>query len=348
MIDTATTHFELSGKILNEHEIQQSALNVAMKNLETHSNPTKTRLFLYLRRAEQVLNKQRPTLANVDRDLLILSKLKLHGSVRNILIPDDHSKQYLIDFVDKQNIMQIKSATAQLCDRLSAGTSEMKSFLDQINMDTSYLKDRVQDSINMYTLREIFAEIKVFMKSLKEKRSKMKRDLQRAYEKLSLVSDAPISAQFSSLALDESRFGESTALSNDGSDMPATASFAALARKGTKNPSLTKVFDSFLHFAAINIKESLPEMAKYELAVRQKTEQLLSSKKKAIAVFISCMKIISNFQMMLHEANIDLDNHNKHMDDFRKRQKGNDLQILPQIVFSYVSIQQMLVEAQWC
>ncbi|KAF1806515.1 hypothetical protein FB192DRAFT_1008541 [Mucor lusitanicus] len=338
LIDTATTHFELSGRILNEHEIQQSALNVAMKNLETHSNPTKTRLFLYLRRAEQVLNKQRPTLANVDRDLLILSKLKIHDSVRNVLIPDDHSKQYLIDFVDKQNIMQIKSATAQLCERLSAGTSEMKGFFDQINTDTSYLKERVQNSINMYTLREIFAEIKVYMKSLKEKRSKMKRDLQRAYEKLSLISDTPITAQFSSLALDESRFGDSTALSNDGSSMPATASFAALTRRGSKTSSSTKVFDSFLHFAAINIKESLPEMAQYELAVRQRTEQLLSSKKKAIAVFVSCMKIISNFQMMLHEANIDLDNHNKHMDDFRKRHKGNDLQILPQIVFSYGAI----------
>ncbi|GAN03349.1 hypothetical protein MAM1_0039c02802 [Mucor ambiguus] len=338
LIDTATTHFELSGRILNEHEIQQSALNVAMKNLETHSNPTKTRLFLYLRRAEQVLNKQRPTLANVDRDLLILSKLKIHDSVRTVLVSDDHSKQYLIDFVDKQNIMQIKSATAQLCDRLSAGTSEMRSFFDQINTDTSYLKERVQASINMYSLREIFAEIKVYMKNLKEKRNKMKRDLQRAYEKLSLISDTPLSAQFNSLALDEYRFGDSTALSNDGSTMPTAASFATLARKGSKPPSSTKVFDSFLHFAAINIKESLPEMAQYELAVRQRTEQLLSSKKKAIAVFISCMKIISNFQMMLHEANIDLDNHNKHMDDFRKRHKGNDLQILPQIVFSYGAI----------
>ncbi|KAL9542244.1 hypothetical protein MBANPS3_008703 [Mucor bainieri] len=338
LIDTATTHYELSVRILNEHEIQQSALNVAMRNLETHSGPTQKRLFRYLRRAEQVLNKQRPILANVDRDLLILSKLKIHNSVRNVLIPDDHSKQYLIDFVDKQNIMQIKSATAQLCDRLSAGTSEMKSFFDQINTDASYLKERVQDSNNMYSLREIFAEIRVYMKRLKEKRSKMKRDLQRAYDKLSLISDTPISAQFNSLALDESRFGDSTTLSNEGSHMPSTASFAPLAKKDSKKPSLTKVFESFLQFATINIKESLPEMAQYEFAVRQRTEQLLNSKKKAIAVFISCMKIISNFQMMLHEANIDIDNHNKHMDDFHERHKGNDLQILPQIVFSYGAI----------
>ncbi|CAO0799710.1 unnamed protein product [Mucor circinelloides] len=335
LIDTAITHFELSGRILNEHEIQQSALNVAMKNLETHSNPIKTKLFLYLRRAEKDLNRQRPTLSRLDRDLLMLSKLKIHNSMRKVLIPDDHSKQYLIDFVDKQNIMQIKSATAQLCDRLSAGISEMKKSLDQINADNSYLNERAQDSINMYTLREIFAEIKIYMKNLKEKRSKMKRDLQRAYEKLSLISDTPISAQFSSLALDESRYGESTALSND---MPNTASFAALARKGSKVSSSSKVFDSFLHFAAINIKESLPEMAKYELAVRQRTEQLLSSKKKAIAMFISCMKAIANFQQLIHDANMDLDSNNKLMDDFYERYKDNDLQILPQLVFSYGAI----------
>ena len=127
----------------------------------------------------------------------------------------------------------------------------------------------------------------------------MKRDLQRAYEKLSLISDTPISAQFSSLALDESRYGESAALSNE---MPNTASFAALARKGSKVSSSSKVFDSFLHFAAINIKESLPEMAKYELAVRQRTEQLLSSKKKAIAMFISCMKAIANSYVSIQQT----------------------------------------------
>ncbi|KAG1078151.1 hypothetical protein G6F42_024400 [Rhizopus arrhizus] len=120
--------------------------------------------------------------------------------------------------------------------------------------------------------------------------------------------------------------------------MPNTASFAALARKGSKVSSSSKVFDSFLHFAAINIKESLPEMAKYELAVRQRTEQLLSSKKKAIAMFISCMKAIANFQQLIHDANMDLDSNNKLMDDFYERYKDNDLQILPQLVFSYGAI----------
>lgn len=344
LLDTSTTHFELSGKIVNELEIQRNALNVAMKNLETHSSPTKTRLSRYLRKADQELAKQRPILVNVDRDLLFLSKLKIHDSVRKVLIPDDQSKQYLIDFVDKKIIVQTKSDTVKLCDRLSVDSAEMKTFIDQIDADTNFLQDRVQRSINMYYLHDLFEEINGFMKKLKEKRTKVKRDLQRAYEKLSLLSETPLSAQFNSLSLVDSRFGESTTLSNDGvspgADMSAIGSFSnALTRRGSKNSSsASKVFDSFLHFAAINIKELLPEMAKCELAVRQRTEQLLNSKRKAISVFINCMRIISSFQMMLHEVNIKMDSNVNFMESFHQRYKSNDLQILPQIVFSYVSI----------
>ncbi|CEP11651.1 hypothetical protein [Parasitella parasitica] len=341
LIDAATTHYELSGKLVNEHEIQRNALNVAMKNLETHSNPTKSKLSRYLRKVEQELSKQRPILANVDRDLLFLNKLRIHDAVKRVLVPDDRSKQYLIDFVDQQVIVEIKSDTMKLCDRISKDFLELKTFLQEIDTDTEFLQDRVQKSINMYSLHDIFEEITGYTKTLRHRRSKMKRDLQRAYEKLSLVSGTPLSGQFNSLSLDESRFGEATALSNDGASPVAetsTAAFTPLTRKNSKNSSSSKIFESFLHFAEINIEESLPEMAKYELAVRKRTEQLLNSKKNAISVLISCMKTVSNFQMILHEVNIQIDSNVSFMENFRKKYKGNDLQILPQIVFSYGAI----------
>ncbi|KAI8643189.1 hypothetical protein BD408DRAFT_342960 [Parasitella parasitica] len=313
LIDAVTTHYELSGRLVNEHEIQRNALNVAMKNLETHTNPTKAKLSRYLRRVEQELSKQKPILANVERDLLFLNKLQIHDSVKSVLIPEDQSKQYLIDFVDQQAIFEIKSDTVKLCDRLSKDFLELKTFLQEIDTDTRFLQDRVQKSINMYTLRDIFQEITSYRKALQQKQSKMKRDLQRAYEKLSLVSSTPLSGQFNSLSTQQTR-------------------------KSSKNASSSKVFESFLHFAQINIEESLPKMAEYELAVRKRTDQLLNSKKNAISVLISCMKAVSNFQMILHEVNIQIDNNASFMEDFRKKYKGNDLQILPQIVFSYGAI----------
>jgi hypothetical protein len=342
LIKATTAHAQLSKTIVEEQKSQSMALNVAIKNLEKHRKNSEICIQQFVSTSERELHRQQALLSSVDNDLVILKHVRVHPAIAKILEPSNQGKRRLLDFLDVGHVDLVRADTVELCEFLSFHIKVLKQEMVNLAADEKEFHLGVAENMNLHDLDGTLSDIQALQLKTKYLRDKTKRDLRRIAEKISTMLNKPISALFESLSLNEQpSMMEST--SSSSSSQRFESSFSVKPTSTTRGPSdipssAKRTFDAFTHLTEIHVKDYLPKMANYEGVVRQKTCELVMSKRKSISTFIRNMAVVSQFQRHVGTIKPTVDEHTQYLIDFKEKYNGRDLESIRDILFGYVRI----------
>jgi hypothetical protein len=321
------------------------ALNVAITNLEKHRKSSEMCIKQFVSVSERELFRQQALLSSVDNDLIILKHIRVHPAIAKILEPSYQGKRRLSDFLDLGHIDMVKADTAELCEFLSFHIKVLRQEMINLASDEKEFQLGVAENRNLHDLDGTLSDIQALQLKTKYLREKTKRDLRRISEKISNLLNKPISDLFESLSLNEQpSMMESTVSSSSSSSPRFESSFnikSPIVIRGGSNDissSAKRTFDAFTHLTEIHVKDYLPKMANYEETVRQKTSELVLSKRKSISTFIRNMAVVSEFQRHVGTIKPTVDEHTQYLIDFKEKYDGQDLESIRDILFGYVRI----------
>jgi hypothetical protein len=180
-------------------------------------------------------------------------------------------------------------------------------------------------------LDSTLADIQSLEQDLQKRRARTKRDFLRVCEKIAKLLNKPTEAILDSLpatleveAVSTNSLYSSGILSNSRVDI-------------TKPSDKKKAFESMNHLAEFHIMDYIPKLVHYEHAIRQKTMELIMSKRKAIKTFIVNMAIVSRFEQHVGRIQPSVNEHMEYLNEFKHKYNGQDLESLRHILFAYVS-----------
>ncbi|ORZ15638.1 hypothetical protein BCR42DRAFT_40665 [Absidia repens] len=225
LMKTMVSHTILAKTLVEEQKSQSMALNVALTNLETHSEITNRGVQDFYNLAEKELHKQSALLNTADIDLNILRDIQIHPAFisyrtnnSNNIDVDTTSEldkqQSLKDYVDMDQLQTARQDTEDLCQHLTHDIHFLRSVVGELKNYEEELRHQISSDHNLHTLDTMLMDIQDTRDKAQFLRDKIKRDLNRIYSKIADLLQVPLSSLFSSLSLDASTTSTSTSTSN--------------------------------------------------------------------------------------------------------------------------------------
>lgn len=340
-----TAHRQLAKSMVDEHKFQSMALNVALTNLEDHRKLSEASIKDFITRAKKELIRQQTLLNSADNDLNILRHVRIHPSIIPLL---DDNKRRLLDFVDQEHLEQLRTDTGMLCDFLTDQIKLLSEESDRMRLDEKEFCVQVAENTHLHALDALLLDIQQFEENTRQYRKKVNRDLKRVCQKIADLLNKPVSALLESLSQPLS-MAESS-LSSFSSNSSASKLYQPQLRPlelKTTGDAITSaakhMLHAFDHLAQVHIEDYLPSLSEFEMNVRQKTSELIVSKRNSISMFIRNMAVVSEFQRHVGQIQPAIHDNIKYLDQFKETYQHNDLEKLRDVLFSYGAIMIELV-----
>lgn len=301
------------------------ALQVAMTNLESHTRLSEACIQLFVSKAEKEYNRQHSLLISLNDDLTILENVIIHPTISRIISPTDAQKKSLMDFVDVDHIENVRKDTIDLCNYLSTHIKLLKEEMKGLNREEDNFKNQVHISSDLQSLDSILADIQSLEQQIEKKRVRTKRDFFRVCEKIAKLLNKPMETLLDSLP------------ANLEVESDSLGSSSILSEPLIKSSDKKKAFESLNHLAEFHIGDYIPKLIQYEQAIRQKTNELILAKRKAMRTFMVNMAIVSKFEQHVGRIQPSVDEHMYYLNEFKDKYNGQDLESLRHILFAYVS-----------
>lgn len=336
ILRSSAAHSQLAKWIVAEQKMQAMALQVAMTNLESHTRLSEACIQLFVSKAGKEYYKQQSLLNSLNDDLVILRNVKIHSTISSILDPIHRHKRLLLDFVDQSHISIVRDETLQLCNYLAKHIKSLKEEMKALKLEENKFREQVMITSNLQSLDGTLADIQSLEQEIQKKRSRTERDFRRVCDKIAKLLDIPVSSLLETLPA--SFMMNSTLSSLPSSPVSPTIPLTNKRKDDIKASDKKKAFESMYHLAEFHVNDYLPKMAQYEHAIRQKTFDLIMSKRKAIKSFITNMAVVSKFEQHVGRVQPDVDEHMQYLNEFKEKYNGQDLESLRGILFAYVRL----------
>ncbi|KAG2223902.1 hypothetical protein INT45_009354 [Circinella minor] len=353
LIQTLSTHAQLSKNTVNEQKMQSMAINVAMTNLESHSYMANQNITTFSSFAEKELAKHSSLVESTELNLTVLQNIRLHPVIlNNIIISDDNNvdnekegARLLMDFIDTLRIDKAKNGARELCTTLGQELQE----LHDLSIDLKHYEKDLQKQITEYqdlqSLDAVVLDIQEILQKAQFLREKIKRDLSRVYNKISELLHVPISSltnntsnSINIIATTASSLSTGSTLTTD-VGIQLGASGSTNIHSTTTTTTLTshakKTLEAFSHLAEIHIHDYLPKLHGYETTLRQKVVTLILAKRKSIERFLENMGIVSQLQSEIAAVAPRIEDTNRWISTFQDENYTMDLEALQEIIFAY-------------
>ncbi|KAI8340212.1 hypothetical protein BC941DRAFT_242455 [Chlamydoabsidia padenii] len=368
LMKTTTSHTKLAKTLVEEQKAQSMALNVALTNLETHSNITNHGVQDFYTMAEKELDKQLTLLDTADIDLNILRNIQIHPAFINHSTNSNNTmdtltkKQFLADYLDMDQLETARRDTEDLCKDLAQDVQFLRSVVKELQEYEGDLRQEIVKDHNLHTLDSMLMDIQETRDKGQFLRDKIKRDLNRIYSKIADILQVPISSLFANLSLDASTISTSTTTSNTltGSIQRITSStfsshpidnsvntqpYSSLARRNSSSqasqdtvtfPSHTKkTLEAFYHLAEIHVNDYLPKLSSYESIVRQHISKVIQMKRQSIQKYLKNMTTISQLQSDIAATSPHLKSASKALSEFKNKYGLSYLETSRDMLFAY-------------
>ncbi|KAG1472933.1 hypothetical protein G6F56_001249 [Rhizopus delemar] len=297
VIQTSTTHTQLGKTLVEEQKLQRMALNVAMTNLETHNKTMEMNVKAFATLAEKERVKQTSLVDSLSTDLEILKHIQVHPSLQLT-----HKK--LVDWIDPQHIDTLKQETIQLCQFLAQETRELLTKTTELAQCEREVLSDIANKNQLHLLDGSLADIQEQLQRAQFLKDTRKRDRSRVTDKIAELLHRPVTDLFASLSVSE----------------PQEAK---------------KTLGLFHHLAEYQVQNYLPQLASYELAIRQKVTTLAISKRNSIQELIKYMNAVSQIQSEIASVEPRLKEAKECLDQFKTKYAQRDLESVRDILFGY-------------
>ncbi|CAO3584643.1 unnamed protein product [Absidia cylindrospora] len=373
LMKTMASHTILAKTLVEEQKSQSMALNVALTNLETHSEITNRGVQDFYNLAEKELHKQSALLNTADIDLNILRDIQIHPAFISYQTNNNDNidmgttreldKQHsLKDYVDMNQLQTARQDTEDLCQHLTHDIHFLRSVVGELKNYEEELRHQISSDHNLHTLDTMLMDIQDTRDKAQFLRDKIKRDLNRIYSKIADLLQVPLSSLFANLSLDASTTSTSTSTSNTPAaslqhipsqtppqalaDQSEPIPYSTLIRRNSSSPAshdtasafpsqTKKTLEAFYHLAEIHVNDYLPKLTSYESTIRQLITKLTQLKRQSIQKFLKNMTTISQLQSDIAATSPQLDMANKSLLDFKDKYGSSYLETSRDMLFAY-------------
>lgn len=171
-METINTHHVMVRTIIQEQKNQAMAINVGLSSLETYKDSITEMTTSFTKRGRKELEKQTKLLANLDKYLKVLEKIKLYPAILNLLDSKDRNKKNLKEFLDTDEIERNRKERQALVKNLTINISDLEEELAEVKGYVRELVDYVRNNTHLQWLDGVYSDATVLIQSAVERQKK--------------------------------------------------------------------------------------------------------------------------------------------------------------------------------